>query len=118
MKFARSVTCSYSIAAAVTTRELAMTRQRRRKRHPLAVPLTALFVLVGIPSSLAEEQPSPGARAASAGPSETGRSRYAPYWYIDDNTDSLLEVKSHVGKSPMALLPTVVMLDGKQQRLN
>jgi hypothetical protein len=46
-----------------------------------------------------------------------GRSRYAPYWYVDDATDSFLELKSHFQKSSISLLPTLTLLDGQRVKV-
>src|SRR5438876_12433491 len=47
-----------------------------------------------------------------------GRSRYAPYWYVDDATDSFLELKSHFQKSSISLLPTLTLLDGQRVKVS
>lgn len=46
------------------------------------------------------------------------KSLYAPYWYVDTATDSYIEVKSHVVKSPITLLPIITTLDDKRVKLS
>src|SRR6266849_1541704 len=45
------------------------------------------------------------------------RALYAPYWYVDNATDSYLEIKSHVQKMPITVLPTVTISDGRRVKL-
>jgi hypothetical protein len=49
--------------------------------------------------------------------SQSRRSLYAPYWYIDDLTDSIIEVKSNLA-SPLSLIPLLTPMNGPAVQLN
>jgi hypothetical protein len=60
-----------------------------------------------------------GAAAQSTNPTTVpNKSLYAPYCYVDTATDSYMEVKSHVVKSPITLLPIITTLGGKRVKLS
>jgi hypothetical protein len=97
-------------------------RQYTRACIALGLVITAFgLLLVGFSSGTAGEQSVQRQQSQTAGaptdikpaPKPSSRSRYAPYWYFDDNTDSFLEVRSHFGKSAIALLPTAVTPSGE-----
>jgi hypothetical protein len=45
------------------------------------------------------------------------RSLYAPYWYIDELTESWIEVKNNLG-SPLSVIPLLTLLNGPTISLN